>query len=76
MKALVTAATMLSSVSLLATSALARPPTVMNSPGYQARLTESQQARQAADYYYWQRYNRAVTRKATRRIAPQWVAPR
>jgi len=76
MKALIGAATVLSAVSIWATAAVARPPTVMNSPGYQARLTESQQALQASQYYYWQRYNKPVPRKVPRRVAPQWVAPR
>jgi hypothetical protein len=75
MKALVVTAAILSCICLLMSPALARPPTVMNSPGYQARLTESQQALQASQYYYWQRYNQPVTRKA-RRVAPQYVAPR
>jgi hypothetical protein len=51
-------------------AALARPPTVMNSPGYDARLAESRQALQASQYYYWQQRNKPVKRPAPRSLLP------
>jgi hypothetical protein len=54
----------------LATPALARPPTVMNSPGYDARLAESRQALWASQYYYWQQGQKQVKRPVHRRLTP------
>jgi hypothetical protein len=42
--------------------ALARPPTVMNSPGYDARLTESRAAWQAASQAPVRYYKRVKVR--------------
>jgi hypothetical protein len=53
-----------------ASPALARPPTVMNSPGYDARLAESRQALWASQYYYWQQAQKPVKRPANRRVTP------
>ena len=43
--------------------ALARPPTIMNSPGYDARLAESRAALQAAPQAPVRTYKRVKVRK-------------
>jgi hypothetical protein len=48
----------------------ARPPTITNSPGYDARLAESRQAWSASQYYYLQQSHKPLKRLVPRRVTP------